>query len=228
MVEANGFPQKINRELNAWFSQKSHFVLYCCCLPDIMILPSFFKDQKASFSKWCVVRWICPELYHSELPVHIHELYILRRITFMVLWFQQSADKQTVYFLPRSHFSISRTLVSCSNTLCRQTTSPCIWHSFSPFSVCKIWIQFSNERSLCWTFIFPVELLYQCLVNRPFSTLGVIYLDFYSLQNVGGKCLSAGGAPHASDLKVDWLLLPKKQRVSKYKYREEVKWSLSI
>lgn len=42
-----------------------------------------------------------------------------------------------------------------------------------------------------------------CLVNRLPSALGVIYLDFHSLQNVGGKCLSAGGVPYASDLKTD-------------------------
>lgn len=145
----------------------------------------------------------------------------------MAPWFQQFTDKQTIYFLSRVNFSISRTLVPCGDTLCRQTALPGISHS-SPFSVCKVWIQFSNETSLCSTFIFPVELLCQCLVNRLFSTLGVIYLDFYSLQNVGGKCLSAGGAPHASDLKVDWLPLPKKQRVSKYKCSQEVKPSLSI
>lgn len=127
--------------------------------------------------------------------------------------FQQFADKLFT-FCPRLHFSISRTSVPCGKTVCRQSGLPCIWHNGSLFSVCKIWIQFSNERSLCWTFIFPVELLYRCLVNRLFSTLGVIYLDISSLQNVGGKCLPAGGAPHASDLKIDWLLLPK-MRVSK-------------
>lgn len=38
--------------------------------------------------------------------------------------------------------------------------------------------------------------------------------------------MPAGGAPHASDLKVDWLVLPKKHLVSKQKYRQEVKWLL--
>lgn len=89
---------------------------------------------------------------------------------------------------------MSRTWALCGSTLCRQTVLPCIWRSCSPLSVCKIWIQFSNERSLCWTFIFTVELLYQCLVNRLFSTSEIIYLDFFFLFKtlVENVCLLEG------------------------------------
>lgn len=179
---------------------ESHLVLSFCYLQWIMSLPSFFKEQKSSFSKPYVAKCISHKLYHSELAGegYVHRnIHITWGMEFMVLWCQQFADKLITF--ARLHFSISRTRVLHGNTLCRQTALPYIWHSRSPLSVCKIWIQFSNERSLHWTFIFTVELLYQRLANRPFSTLEVIYLDFFLFKTLVENVCSRGTTCFWSD-----------------------------